>query len=72
MVLTIVIMNMGLPIHPFIMISIVDDKGNFDEYGITNPPIGVAVQMVVRLNDGDHVPQEVHLVVVENLIIREQ
>ena len=70
---------MFLPPHDpsdlFITISIIDDEDGLDdcdnEYGITNPPIGVAVQMVVRLNDGDHVPQEVHLVVVENLIIRE-
>ena len=75
---------MSLPPHGpsdlFITISIIDNKDsldvdedgdNFDEYEITNPPVGVSIQLVVRLNDGDHVPQEVHLVVVENLMIRE-
>ena len=38
---------------------------------ITNPPVDFTIHLVIRLNDRDHVPQEVHLVVVENLMIRE-
>ena len=34
---------------------------------ITNPPVCVAVHLIVGLNGSNHVSQEVHLVVVENL-----
>ena len=35
---------------------------------ITNPPVCVAVHLIVGLNGSNHVSQEVHLVVVENLM----
>ena len=57
----------------FIVILKIDDKDSFDDYRITNPPapIGVEFHLIFQLNDADHVPQEVHLVIVENLIVRE-
>ena len=34
---------------------------------ITDPPVGVPLHVIVALDYRDHVSQEVHLVVVENL-----
>ena len=34
---------------------------------ITDPPVGVPLHVIVALDYRDHISQEVHLVVVENL-----
>ena len=36
---------------------------------ITDPPVGVPLHVIVALDYRDHVSQEVHLVVVENLVM---
>ena len=35
---------------------------------ITDPPVGVPLHVIIALDYRDHVSQEVHLVVVENLV----
>ena len=36
---------------------------------ITDPPVGVPLHVIVALDYRDHVSQEVHLVLVENLVM---